>query len=75
TSAFLPPDDAYVPHEGVENLQRLRGKNFFTDFKVKAHLEYLQDHNSPQPTPWHNLEVTLPRRGRCVGFYRKVILR
>ncbi|KAJ1368104.1 hypothetical protein KIN20_029171 [Parelaphostrongylus tenuis] len=36
TSAFFPPDDAYVPHEGVENSQTLREKITFTDFQVKA---------------------------------------
>ncbi|KAJ1345980.1 hypothetical protein KIN20_000633 [Parelaphostrongylus tenuis] len=48
----LPPGDAYVPDEGVEDLQDFVKKILFTDFKMNVYLKYLQDHVAPQPTPW-----------------------
>ncbi|KAJ1365187.1 hypothetical protein KIN20_025421 [Parelaphostrongylus tenuis] len=70
----LPPGDPYVPDERVENLQRLRQKNSFTDFKMDVYLRYFHDYAAPQSAPRRILDVTLPRRGRCIGCHKKMVI-
>ncbi|KAJ1362704.1 hypothetical protein KIN20_022359 [Parelaphostrongylus tenuis] len=73
-TAFLPSDDAHVPHEGVEVLQRPR-ENFVHRLQRETSSPILTREIAQQPTLRRILEVTLPHRGRAVGSYRKLVLR